>query len=150
MKAISLWQPWASLMACGQKHFETRSWPTRWRGELAICASKKVVKELGDLEATFRFLVRHKYCPPISLMPTGCVVAVVNVVDCVSTNDFAGSYINSHRLVEGEYVCGDYSPDRFAWITRGVRKLAKPVPVVGRQQMFNLPPEVEAQVRAQL
>ena len=40
MKALSLWQPWASLMAVGAKHNETRDWPTRYKGELAICAAK--------------------------------------------------------------------------------------------------------------
>lgn len=31
MKAISLWQPWASLMAVGAKRYETRSWGTLYR-----------------------------------------------------------------------------------------------------------------------
>src|SRR3972149_12240119 len=40
MKAISLWQPWASLIAVGAKKYETRSWDTPYRGPLVICASK--------------------------------------------------------------------------------------------------------------
>jgi hypothetical protein len=39
MKAISLLQPWATLVAIGAKHFETRSWSTAFRGPLAIHAS---------------------------------------------------------------------------------------------------------------
>ncbi|MBP0020973.1 MAG: ASCH domain-containing protein, partial [Cyanobacteria bacterium SBLK] len=31
-KAISLWQPWASLIAMGRKKFETRHWSTDYRG----------------------------------------------------------------------------------------------------------------------
>lgn len=34
MKAIRLWQPWASLIALGHKTIETRSWPTKYRGPL--------------------------------------------------------------------------------------------------------------------
>ena len=41
MKAITLWQPWASLIACGAKKYETRSWATRYRGPIAIHAAKK-------------------------------------------------------------------------------------------------------------
>jgi len=37
LKALSLWQPWASLMALGVKRIETRSWQTQHRGPLIIC-----------------------------------------------------------------------------------------------------------------
>lgn len=36
MKAITIWQPYASLIAAGLKEYETRSWPTRYRGPIAI------------------------------------------------------------------------------------------------------------------
>ena len=41
IKAISLHPPYASLIKMGLKHFETRSWPTNYRGKLVICAAKK-------------------------------------------------------------------------------------------------------------
>jgi hypothetical protein len=44
MKVISIIQPWATLIAIGEKKFETRSWSTKYRGELAIHASKKIDK----------------------------------------------------------------------------------------------------------
>lgn len=40
MKAITVWQPWATLLATGQKHNETRSWKTSYRGEILIHAAK--------------------------------------------------------------------------------------------------------------
>ncbi len=48
MKAISLLQPWATLVAIGAKRIETRSWATNYRGPLAIHASKspKMVNKL--------------------------------------------------------------------------------------------------------
>jgi hypothetical protein len=42
MKALSLIQPWASLIVLGEKRIETRSWPTRHRGHLAIHANKNL------------------------------------------------------------------------------------------------------------
>lgn len=33
MKAITVIQPWATLLATGKKHIETRSWKTNYRGE---------------------------------------------------------------------------------------------------------------------
>jgi hypothetical protein len=41
VKALTLWQPWASLVALGVKSIETRSWSTSYRGPLAIHASKR-------------------------------------------------------------------------------------------------------------
>jgi hypothetical protein len=41
MKAITIIQPWATLIALGEKKFETRSWTTKYRGPLAIHAGMK-------------------------------------------------------------------------------------------------------------
>lgn len=41
MKAVTLWQPWASLVAIGAKTIETRSWATSYRGPLAIHAAAR-------------------------------------------------------------------------------------------------------------
>jgi hypothetical protein len=40
MKAISLKQPWANLVASGKKTIETRKWSTNYRGDLVICSSQ--------------------------------------------------------------------------------------------------------------
>ena len=60
MKALSLRQPWASLIADGRKTIETRTWRTRYRGPLAIHAS---AHPCGDL-------------------PIGGIVAVAWLYDC--------------------------------------------------------------------
>ena len=52
MKAISLWQPWASLIACGAKPYETRSWspPRELIGQtIAIHAAKKIDKGAAEM-----------------------------------------------------------------------------------------------------
>jgi len=41
MKAISVKQPWAALIAVGWKWIETRTWSTDYRGPLLIVASKQ-------------------------------------------------------------------------------------------------------------
>ena len=60
LKAISLKQPWANLVASGKKSIETRKWKTPYRGDVVICSSKKpniepagyalCVVELYDIE----------------------------------------------------------------------------------------------------
>lgn len=94
MKAITLWQPWASLVACGAKIIETRSWPTSYRGPLAIHASKNIPKQVSELwkdDAQFRVNARCKLDPvavlsrmPIGLsdLPSGVIVATCELTDC--------------------------------------------------------------------
>lgn len=140
MKAISLWQPWASLMAFDRKKNETRGWATFFRGELAICAAKRIPSltefvSLGGPAGDYGLMKE--------ITPLGCVVCVVEMFACIPTEQ-------CFRLTEEERANGDYSDGRFAWMTRDCRRLKKPVPVVGRQGLFNLPREVEAQVRGQL
>ncbi len=139
MKAISLWQPWATAMASGVKQIETRSWPTSHLGDLVICSSKRKpsCEECGDDE-TYKAAL---------LLPYGCVVCVVEVYDCWQTERI----INLRQPIsQAERDLGDYAPGRFGWLTRNCRQLKTPVPVVGRQGLFNLPSEVEAEVRRQL
>ncbi len=40
VKALSLRQPYANLVASGRKTLETRTWSTRYRGDILICASQ--------------------------------------------------------------------------------------------------------------
>lgn len=40
MKALSIKEPWASLIFEGRKTIETRTWKTGYRGRLLLCASK--------------------------------------------------------------------------------------------------------------
>ncbi len=39
MKAISIKEPWASMIANGEKTIETRTWKTNHRGKILLCAS---------------------------------------------------------------------------------------------------------------
>lgn len=41
MKAISIREPWATLIRNGDKTIETRTWSTKYRGKILLCASKK-------------------------------------------------------------------------------------------------------------
>lgn len=137
LKAISLWQPWASLMTIGAKQNETRSWPTSHRGLLAIHAAKrKMTNELRD-NPYYKNVTGGAF-----FFPYGVIVAVVDVYSCRGTNESKG-------LSEQEKAFGDYSPGRFYWVTHNPRKI-NPVPCRGFQGIWTLDAVVEDQVMAQL
>lgn len=99
MQAISLWQPWASLVAVGAKWIETRSWPTPYRGRLAIhaTANEKPIRDVWDAQAMLDPAAIHilntldqafgwddfTYKATAGSLPRGCVVATANLVGCV-------------------------------------------------------------------
>ena len=76
MKAITIKQPYASLIAEGIKTYEFRTWKTKYRGELLIHAGKGI-----DKKAMKKFAKYNLDCP------TGCIIAKVNLVDCVLIDD---------------------------------------------------------------
>lgn len=59
MKGISTWEPYASLIQTRAKKIETRGWPTKYRGPLVICASKRGLlrHELNELMKDQHFKV---------------------------------------------------------------------------------------------
>lgn len=133
-KAITLWQPWASLVALGYKKIETRSWRTDYRGPLAIHAAAKRTKE--GQAACYHNLVVFGIMQDNGLdlydMPYGSIIATCNLVDCVEiTPAFA------ENLTPEERALGDYTPGRYAWILRDVRELPKPIRAKGRQRLWN-------------
>ena len=45
MKILSIWQPWAHLIAHGSKNIENRSWQTKYRGPILVHASSNIDRE---------------------------------------------------------------------------------------------------------
>lgn len=94
MKALTLWQPWASLMALGVKWIETRSWSTSYRGWLAIHAAARrpeIGLVLGDrVVGTLNGEpVLHGVATPLvtKALPLGSIVAAGRLVDVLPITD---------------------------------------------------------------
>lgn len=136
MRAISLWQPYASLMALGLKTVETRGRQTHVRGDLVIHAAAAAYP-YADLPEQLKKLLRA-HGLDCGVLPRARVLAVVELYDCAPTEE----------LEVTPY--GNYSLGRFGWMTRNARKLETPVRCAGRQGFFFLPADVEAEVRKQL
>ena len=91
MRALTLWQPWASAIPRGWKQFETRGRLTHVRGQLAIHAAARWGKEQ---KAFCEGLKRQHEPYPINL-PFSAIVAVVDLVDCISVEDVPYSGLGS-------------------------------------------------------
>lgn len=138
MKGLTLTQPWATEMALGHKAVETRSWPTRYRGLLAIHAAKGFPADARIFAEEERALGRIP-----ERLPLGAIVAVVAVKNCLPTTE-ALRYITPL-----EKHLGYYDEGRWAWATQLLYTLSEPIPCRGALGLWELPGNVREQIVAQ-
>jgi hypothetical protein len=157
MKAITLHQPCASLVAMGEKKIETRSWSTKYRGPLAIHAGKKFTQDQLNLccKEPFREAISKMDLKPWSYGLFGYVIAVCRLVDCIqipSTASILKYWASVFSLFppmtsqfkhvsippsSPELDFGDYTPGRYAWILDEVEILPEPISAKGMLGLWN-------------
>jgi hypothetical protein len=115
MKALSLWQPWASLIYDERKTIETRHWEMKYRGPLAIHAAMKVDKEA----------CREFGYDPLTI-PRGAILCVVQVIACVRF---------THNFPDVDQY-GDFSEGRYGFLLKMREKFPHPIPAKGHQGMW--------------
>jgi hypothetical protein len=161
VRALTLWEPWASCVAAGLKEVETRPRPAPRAlvGErIAVHSAKAwhqdIVDEaillLGNVRGAVDRLEAHLGGSPweAASYPLGCVVATAvlggNVPServqlapaddaerrLVDINDWTPPVLSIPRI---EWWLGNYSPDRYAIVLRGVRAVTPPAPARGMQ-----------------
>ena len=128
MKAITICQPYAHLIAIGQKFVENRSWPTKYRGPLLIHAGKSLRwtgghsrKQLGAI-----------YGEPLDF---GAIVATATLYACLRVEDVQGGdldgdpypFLSTHSHVSGPWC----------WVLTDVERI-EPVAMQGHQGLFNV------------
>lgn len=129
MKAITLHQPWASLIFTGWKKFETRSWPTFYRGPLAIHAAKRHCPDIRCDEPLGDLLIDEFGGHWAMDLPRGAVIGTVDLVQCLNVEAFDAD--------APEQLCGDWSPGRYAWKLENPHKFAVPIPASGAQGFWD-------------
>lgn len=127
MKAITLYQPWASLIADRRKPVETRPRPWNYVGAVAIQAGQQV-----DREACVRF----GYNP--DTIPRGAIVCVAWKHACVR--------FPNALAPPDEY--GNYAAGRYGYLLKEAVKFPMPIPAKGSQGVWEwiVPPQYGIEV----
>lgn len=143
MKALTLWQPWASLVALGEKRIETRCWQTSYRGPLAIHAAKKPPprwlgasmhgSEFRNELADVLNVRRDSVDSALQKLPYGAVVAIVRLDSIEET-----AHLES-VLCERERIFGNYEAGRYAWNLELLERI-DPIPAKGNRLLWNWNP----------
>jgi len=162
MRCLSLTQPYASLVASGAKKNETRSWATSYRGLLAIAASKGFPTEYREFceEEPFEEALALGGFSSWRDLPRGSIVAVCRLDACIPTSlanggrnvtwHSGGWHLGDAWLSSTEYMFGDYSPNRYAWVLTDLRRLPEPVPCTGVLGLWDAPADVLARIEEQI
>jgi hypothetical protein len=142
LKAISLWQPWATLLAAGVKTWETRGWATSVNGVVAIHSAKRRTMDQkfswGHFQAIPEVRVLGDWDSPVDY-PFGAIVGVGHLTRCVQMNeDNLGTPEKPGIWSEFEKAFGDYRVGRWAWRFEYTQRFHRAIPCAGQQGFFEV------------
>ncbi len=134
MKAITIWQPYASLIGCRLKRYETRSWRTNYRGPLLIHSGLRPMRWIlkHSREDSLDVAIEQFGIDQLMQLPVGRAICVVDLVDCIKmTPEFIA------KQDPKELAVGDWQPGRYAW-KLGHALSVRRVELVGKQGLWNV------------
>jgi len=152
MKVITVYQPWASLLACGAKGFETRTWYTKYRGPIAIHAGLRFLNSFYENFAAKAHDELKARLPGFTYMhslPRGAIIATAELTGCYLMDhiqEMRGApweigYWKDHLtfcdISNQEILFGDWTAGRYAWKFANATMLLEPIPVKGKQGLWN-------------
>ena len=173
-RALTVRQPWASLISLHAKTLETRATPTKFRGPVLIHSAQgvehfkaKTTTDIGKYSVerdAGGLLLRGPISHPYRL-PLGAVVAIVDLVDCLPIIDNQGGGDDTGALVirieddntvstfgdlSAETVTeqlpyGDFGVGRYCWVMENVRPV-KDVTVKGKLGLWTPTAELVKEV----
>jgi len=128
MPALSIRQPWAALILDARKPVENRTWPTSYRGPLAVHAGKTADHRAASA-LRHHFGIRH--------IPRADERGFLGVVDLVDV----------HHSGTCRDRCSEWAePGCWHWSLTRPRRLTRPIPGSGRLGLFTPGPEVAEQL----
>jgi hypothetical protein len=139
MKALTLTQPWASLVERQAKCLETRSWYTAYRGRLVIHAAKGFPGWCQETACEPAFQTALGRGLSADTLPRSAGLCVVTLLACVPTTAIDKLKLSGIQLAPNEMAFGDFSPGRWAWALRWEYSFRHPVPACGMLGLWEWP-----------
>ncbi len=141
MKALTIIQPWATLLASGKKRCETRSWKTNYRGEILIHAGGMKYNYFSDVCQCSKTLMGHFRDAGIGgdedmqALPFKAIIGKARLVNCVLIDRLTAELICKQH--PEEFAFGNFAPGRYAWVMEDAVLFDKPIPASGKQGLWN-------------
>lgn len=122
MKALTIRQPWASLIISGHKLYEFRTWQTRYRGKILIHAGMGIDKSYLPYYENYNL----EYTK-------GAIIGEADLADCILVDEsFNEELYKMNPLIYGNNHIGIY-----AWKLENIIKYDEPIYVKGQLGLWN-------------
>lgn len=123
MKALSIKNPWASLIINGYKEYEFRTWKTKYRGKILIHSSlgieKNVLNKFKDYSLDYN---------------NGYIIGEATLSDCIlMTDEFYHELLNIDSAV---YELSTHEM-KYAWKLENIIKYENPIKAKGNLGLWN-------------
>ncbi len=132
MKAVTIYEPHALLVAILAKRFETRIWTPNL--VLPCPIAIHAAQTTGYLQITynepFRSVLKAAGIRSPKDIPLGCILCTANLIKVWKVEELRNDLSHEERAF------GDYSDGRFAWEFANVQAFTKPIPVRGNQGLW--------------
>jgi hypothetical protein len=130
MKAITVKQPYASMIVNNYKKYEFRTWKTNYRGKLLIHAGASIDK--NDLDY-FKYLNINEY-------PSKCIIGECELIDCILIDEeFNNKLYNIDNKIYGRHS----RVGLYAWKLDNIKIYNKYINIHGKLGLWNYGDENE-------
>ena len=123
MKALTIKQPWASLITEGYKKYEFRSWKTNYRGKILIHSGLSLEKDMQERFKDYNLDYQLGY-----------IIGEEEIVDCILVDEkFNEELRNIDPIVYGR----SNHVENYAWKLENIKKYDNPIPCKGKLGLWN-------------
>lgn len=123
MKALTIKQPWASLITEGYKKYEFRSWKTNYRGKILIHSGLSLEKDMQERFKDYNLDYQLGY-----------IIGEAEIVDCILVDEkFNEELRNIDPIVYGR----SNHVENYAWKLENIKKYDNPIPCKGKLGLWN-------------
>ena len=122
MKALTIKQPYASLIVNGYKEYEFRTWKTNYRGKLLIHAGLTLEPPLLNKIESYNI----EYTK-------GAIIGEVELTDCILVDETLDKKLR--KLNPNIYA--NNHVNMYAWKLENIKKYDKPIYIKGKLGLWN-------------
>ena len=123
MKALTIKEPWATLIIENYKEYEFRSWKTNYRGKILIHSGLSVEKEMLKRFTDYN----------LNITP-GYIIGEADIVDCIKVDKEFNAYLkNKNPIIYGR----SNHVENYAWKLENIKKYDEPIKVKGKLGLWN-------------
>lgn len=122
MKALTIKEPWATLIINGYKKYEFRGWKTYYRGKILIHAGLNIEKDI--LQRFEEYNLEYS---------KGLIIGEAELVDCILVDE----KLDKELRKINQNVYGNNHINMYAWKLENIKKYKKPIKVKGKLGLWN-------------